>query len=346
MDAGQPQIKRYRRTSLSSSSSLSGMDSDKDTKEKKPDIGVTKETLSRDSSRPSIFQIGKVPSKHASQNTPKVNIKDKLKKKMQAQLTKQFRADKKAMITKISQQEQERLDREEEIKTLALDMRRREREKRHRELEEEEREYRARRRERSSSSSDSSRNSSSPNRSPRQKPRSDRHIRSKNSDRHTDRRDEKVEDSRRYDDRRRGAQDGANARFEEGHGWNQRRSDGDAYGYNSERGPGGWDREARGPGGHRGSWGGGNERWERSARPDPRWDGAPLEGDFSRPPPPPPHWDNRHEDRHWGGRPDFSQRPPPPPPRGHRVHRQRSPLLSRNRYPNDHRLMDNYSDYH
>merc|ERR1712168_840675 len=54
---------------------------------------------------------------------------------MMKALNKQYKADKKARIEKHAKAEQERLDREEELRTLAIQIRKREREKRHKELE-------------------------------------------------------------------------------------------------------------------------------------------------------------------------------------------------------------------
>ncbi|KAK7507076.1 hypothetical protein BaRGS_00001927 [Batillaria attramentaria] len=75
----------------------------------------------------------------------KLTPQERLKRKMQAQLNKQYKADKKAEVSKLSKIEQERMDREEELRMRTMEMRRREREKRHKELEQLERERHMRR---------------------------------------------------------------------------------------------------------------------------------------------------------------------------------------------------------
>lgn len=64
----------------------------------------------------------------------KLTPQERLKKKMQIALSKQYKADKKAEVMRIEKIEQEKMDREEELRQRAVEMRRREREKRHREM--------------------------------------------------------------------------------------------------------------------------------------------------------------------------------------------------------------------
>ncbi|CAC5380134.1 SFRS16 [Mytilus coruscus] len=125
-----PPIKRYRRESLSSKSSESESDH----------RFLCLHTQSNSSQKhQSISKIDrskietKIPGKSASLNLQaKLTPQEKLKRKMQAALNKSFKADKKAEVERTIKSEQERLDREEELRIRALEMRRREREKRHR----------------------------------------------------------------------------------------------------------------------------------------------------------------------------------------------------------------------
>ncbi|XP_061172949.1 CLK4-associating serine/arginine rich protein-like [Saccostrea echinata] len=114
----KPVIKRYRRRSLSSSASSSDSESDRKGKSsiQKSGSGVGKTSL-------------------ATSQVMKLTPQERLKRRMQAALNKQYKADKRADIERQNKMEQERMDREEELRIRTLEMRKREREKRHRELE-------------------------------------------------------------------------------------------------------------------------------------------------------------------------------------------------------------------
>ncbi|GFN97701.1 clk4-associating serine/arginine rich protein [Plakobranchus ocellatus] len=191
-------IKRYRRDSLSSKSELSGLDSDEETK--KDNSSSTRSSPQHRAgtsiTKSDLTKSGKIDSKPQQSQIAittggRESMKERLKRRMQAQLSKQFKADKKAEITRISKQEQERMDREEEIRNMALEIRRREREKRHKEREEEEKQQ-------DSSSSDSDKSSRA---SPRKKSKSpaDRRERSSRRDERSggDRRDSHSSSSNR-----------------------------------------------------------------------------------------------------------------------------------------------------
>nr|CAD7261745.1 unnamed protein product [Timema shepardi] len=62
----------------------------------------------------------------------KATPQERLKRKMQVLLNKQYKADKRAERERYEKQEQERQDREDELREMAIKLRRREREKRHR----------------------------------------------------------------------------------------------------------------------------------------------------------------------------------------------------------------------
>ncbi|KAH7972629.1 hypothetical protein HPB52_014262 [Rhipicephalus sanguineus] len=62
-----------------------------------------------------------------------LTLREKLKRKMQAALNKQYKADKRAEREKQDKIQQERWDRAEELRGMALRLRQREREKRHKE---------------------------------------------------------------------------------------------------------------------------------------------------------------------------------------------------------------------
>lgn len=119
-------IKRYRRESLSSESS-SGSENESTTKSRSLNTNADSTPLS---TKPLVpYGIS------SSFTQPKLTPQEKLKRKMQIALNKQYKADKKAEILKLEKMEQEKLDREEELRQRAMEMRRREREKRHRERE-------------------------------------------------------------------------------------------------------------------------------------------------------------------------------------------------------------------
>ncbi|XP_076301147.1 uncharacterized protein LOC143219160 isoform X1 [Lasioglossum baleicum] len=130
----------------------------------------------------------------------KITPQERLKKKMQALLNKQYKADKKAEQLRIEKMEQQRQDREDEIREMSLKLRRKQRERRHR--------YEGH----SSDSHSSVSRTPSPGRSPRivRRDRKDRDMRDFESDRdrerdrERDRRDDRekfrTESRRRYRD--------------------------------------------------------------------------------------------------------------------------------------------------
>ncbi|CAG5119807.1 unnamed protein product [Candidula unifasciata] len=257
---------------------------------------------------------------------------------MQIQLTRQFKADKKAEITKITKQEQERLDREEEIRTLALEMRRREREKRHREREEEEKERRQRRKSRrsdkgsQSGSDDDSVASSHVSRSVSTEgsPGSDNSPeKEKEVDRvKVDRKPvDKPTDSGK-EERRRGPPPATHSPDE------RRKSDERRWEGRSDRSRWNEDEDRDKVRGSRGG------RWDGPSRPpSSRWSDRNWGAESSR-------FERRHED--WND----EHRPRRPPPGAYRsrgvrpvVPRSRSPLMARPRVPSDPRLLEEPLDF-
>ncbi|XP_029033069.1 CLK4-associating serine/arginine rich protein-like isoform X1 [Osmia bicornis bicornis] len=128
----------------------------------------------------------------------KITPQERLKKKMQALLNRQYKADKKAEQLRIEKMEQQRQDREDEIREMSLKLRKKQRERRHR--------YEGH----SSDSHSSVSRTPSPGRSPRivRRERKDRDIRDfendreRERDRERDRRDDRekfrTESRRRY----------------------------------------------------------------------------------------------------------------------------------------------------
>ncbi|KAK0085030.1 hypothetical protein PV325_005923 [Microctonus aethiopoides] len=68
----------------------------------------------------------------SSNKSSKITPQERLKKKMQALLNRQYKADKKAEQARIEKMEQQRQDREDEIREMSLKLRRKQRERRHR----------------------------------------------------------------------------------------------------------------------------------------------------------------------------------------------------------------------
>ncbi|XP_063994017.1 CLK4-associating serine/arginine rich protein-like [Diachasmimorpha longicaudata] len=68
----------------------------------------------------------------AGHKSVKITPQERLKKKMQALLNRQYKADKKAEQARIEKMEQQRQDREDEIREMSLKLRRKQRERRHR----------------------------------------------------------------------------------------------------------------------------------------------------------------------------------------------------------------------
>ncbi|CAD7087591.1 unnamed protein product [Hermetia illucens] len=85
------------------------------------------------SSQPSskVHSTGILSSKSGSMAGEKQNLRDRLKRKMQILLNKQYKADKKAEIERTERQMQQQQEREDEMRELALKLRKRQREIRH-----------------------------------------------------------------------------------------------------------------------------------------------------------------------------------------------------------------------
>ncbi|XP_022242303.1 CLK4-associating serine/arginine rich protein-like isoform X2 [Limulus polyphemus] len=121
-----PPRKTYYRPSLSRSGSELSETSDTEISDK----SSTK--MSTIPGAKPVPTLGKaVPATKQSKLTPQ----EKLKRKMQALLNKQYKADKRAQQEKQEKQEQERQDRAEELREMAIRLRQKEREKRHRQRE-------------------------------------------------------------------------------------------------------------------------------------------------------------------------------------------------------------------
>ncbi|CAG2055165.1 unnamed protein product, partial [Timema podura] len=122
-----PPVRRYYgRKGASSSSELDLSDTDSD----KKSIS-TVEHRSSNSSLSKISNSGLFGNSGAG-TKPKATPQERLKRKMQVLLNKQYKADKRAERERYEKQEQERQDREDELREMAIKLRRREREKRHR----------------------------------------------------------------------------------------------------------------------------------------------------------------------------------------------------------------------
>ncbi|KAL3223515.1 hypothetical protein MRX96_049760 [Rhipicephalus microplus] len=102
-----------------------------------------------------------------------LTLREKLKRKMQAALNKQYKADKRAEREKMDKIQQERWDRAEELRGMALRMRQREREKRHKERDDYDYDPDGSRDGRDCYSSRSGSRSRSPSRSPEPRPPGD-----------------------------------------------------------------------------------------------------------------------------------------------------------------------------
>ncbi|PNF25018.1 CLK4-associating serine/arginine rich protein [Cryptotermes secundus] len=123
-----PPIRRYygSRKGDSSSSELGESDSDSAKQSSSP--------LPRNSKPPphKNMSTGFGNSGAGTKSQPKLTPQERLKKKMQALLNRQYKADKRAERMRHEKQEQERQDREDELREMAIKLRRRERERRHR----------------------------------------------------------------------------------------------------------------------------------------------------------------------------------------------------------------------
>ncbi|KAK2182074.1 hypothetical protein NP493_368g02046 [Ridgeia piscesae] len=127
--ASPPPIKRYRRPSLSSSNNSS--DSDDDDGTKKSDTSSNPGSTHKSDGGKVIGISRGLGATNKTLLTPQ----ERLRRRMQVQLNRQYKADKKAQREKQDKMLQQQLDREEELKLRGIEMRRREREKRHREKE-------------------------------------------------------------------------------------------------------------------------------------------------------------------------------------------------------------------
>nr|CAD7394575.1 unnamed protein product [Timema cristinae] len=122
-----PPVRRYYgRRGASSSSELDLSDTDSD-----------KKSISTVEHRSSTTSLSKISNSGLFGNSgagtkPKATPQERLKRKMQVLLNKQYKADKRAERERYEKQEQERQDREDELREMAIKLRRREREKRHR----------------------------------------------------------------------------------------------------------------------------------------------------------------------------------------------------------------------
>uniref|UniRef100_A0A182Y6K3 DRY_EERY domain-containing protein n=1 Tax=Anopheles stephensi TaxID=30069 RepID=A0A182Y6K3_ANOST len=137
-------IKRYygrRRGDESSSDEASTSGEDTNGNDRKPTIvpalQVTDSAARGDETigTGSVVGTGSASSTTATASTglssKSVNPRDRLKRKMQILLNKQYKADKKAEIEKVERQIQQQQERDDEMRELALKLRRRQRELRH-----------------------------------------------------------------------------------------------------------------------------------------------------------------------------------------------------------------------
>uniref|UniRef100_A0A0A9XD10 CLK4-associating serine/arginine rich protein n=3 Tax=Lygus hesperus TaxID=30085 RepID=A0A0A9XD10_LYGHE len=160
-----PVISRYYgRRGQSSSSELSVSDEETDKSNSNNSVKKVGATIGNASSRnkPAV-----VPSTSAVvPAAPKLTPQERLKRKMQALINKQYKADKRAEREKREKVEQERIDREDEMREISIKLRKRERMRRHEYLAEYDR-----RRSDASDSSNSRSSSRSRSRSKSQSPR-------------------------------------------------------------------------------------------------------------------------------------------------------------------------------
>ncbi|CAD5122146.1 DgyrCDS10594 [Dimorphilus gyrociliatus] len=110
-------IKKYRRKSLEESVSDSSSSS--------ADEATTNSTV-----RYRTGQSIAMPGKSRSLNKKALSQRELLQKRMQAQLSKHYKADKRAEKERHEREEQERMDREDELRELSLMLRKRDRERR------------------------------------------------------------------------------------------------------------------------------------------------------------------------------------------------------------------------
>ncbi|XP_046652107.1 CLK4-associating serine/arginine rich protein-like isoform X1 [Daphnia pulicaria] len=117
-----PPVRRYYgRKKSDSDSSLSDRES----------TSPSKPTVSNSASKPSTPSVTGSSGRGTGATKNTMTPQERLKRKMQAALNKQYKADKRAEKEKLQKVEQERMNREEEMRELALRLRRKERMRRH-----------------------------------------------------------------------------------------------------------------------------------------------------------------------------------------------------------------------
>ncbi|GFR16581.1 retrovirus-related Pol polyprotein from transposon opus [Trichonephila clavata] len=121
-----PPVKSYYRHSLSRSNSEISEESEEEDEEEKSPVRNPQlpNVASNSRSQPLL-------GKAAPATKAKLTPQERLKRKMQLALKKQYKADKQAQMEKTEKQLQERQDRAEELREMAIKLRQRERERRH-----------------------------------------------------------------------------------------------------------------------------------------------------------------------------------------------------------------------
>lgn len=126
-------LPRYygRRTQDKSSSELS-LDSDSSGSESTTTDRKNVNVVGAHSNKNVLHNSG-TSNKYAKSKRPSetISLKEKLRRKMQNQLTRQLRADKKAEAERLEREYQQQQERDEEMRELAIKLRRRQRERRH-----------------------------------------------------------------------------------------------------------------------------------------------------------------------------------------------------------------------
>ncbi|GFY68305.1 hypothetical protein TNIN_364851 [Trichonephila inaurata madagascariensis] len=120
-----PPVKSYYRHSLSKSNSEISEESEEEDEEKSPVRNPQLPNVTSNSRSQPL--LGKAAPATKTKLTPQ----ERLKRKMQLALKKQYKADKQAQMEKTEKQLQERQDRAEELREMAIKLRQRERERRH-----------------------------------------------------------------------------------------------------------------------------------------------------------------------------------------------------------------------
>ncbi|XP_067011375.1 CLK4-associating serine/arginine rich protein [Anabrus simplex] len=130
-----PPLKRYYGSRKVESSSSEFGDSDSDSKNESSSIASMGAPVAASEKKPpqnKTLSTGFGNSGAGTKPQQKLTPQERLKKKMQVLLNRQFKADKRAERMRHEKQEQERQDREDELREMAIKLRRRERERRHR----------------------------------------------------------------------------------------------------------------------------------------------------------------------------------------------------------------------